>query len=528
MRKGNLAAACALAMILSACGAAPGPGSDTASAAGAAPAGDAAPQPANGAAAEEALPDAGDAGAADAGAADAARSGSGLEDKEGNPIALLPFDIESVPLSSASLGELPFFSMPSGYGPVNRPNQRRYARFPFRLGDGLHWVEGASWNSLLGVDRDQRGDKEFSRLELRRNLEAVFAQAGAKQVFEGPLRRDLYYGPQLQAEIGGGFIEGVNLDADTATTVHVIRQADRSIWMQLSTHSHGAALVVVEERPFEAGAHWGGEFPYLSLPEGYDEGNRPKQRDFDMYPFWTGSGFEEVEGRTYAADVRARERSYSMHEVRRNLEAMMAEAGAVPVFEGRIPEEASERYDSDLKGFYSDATGFSWDDYESRVYRVDLADGRQVWVHAALDYLSSGWVVAEREGFVQTAALLPASELKQQLDADGRVAIQVNFAVDKADILPDSTPQVEQVLALLRDDPSLRLSIDGHTDDTGDAAYNQRLSEARAKSVVAALASQGIDASRLQAKGHGQSQPVADNATDEGRAKNRRVELVRL
>src|SRR5690606_28005143 len=158
------------------------------------------------------------------------------------------------------------------------------------------------------------------------------------------------------------------------------------------------------------------------------------------------------------------------------------------------------RRSSDL--FYSDAIGFSWDGYESRVYRVVLADGREVWVHAALDYLSSGWVVAEREGFVQTAALLPASELKQQLDADGRVAIQVNFAVDKADILADSQPQVEQVLALLREDPSLRLSIDGHTDDTGDAAHNRRLSEARAKSVVLALTSQGIDASRLQAKGH--------------------------
>ena len=524
MRKGNLAAACALAMILSACGAAPDPGSDPA-AAPAAPAGDATPL-ADDATAVAAMPGADDAG--DAGDASAARPGPGLVDKEGKAIALVPFDIESVPVSSASLGELPFFSMPTGYGPVNSPDQRSYARFPFRLGDGLHWVEGASWNSLLGVARDQRRDKEFSPLELRRNLEAVFAQAGAKQVFEGPLQRDLYYGPQLETEIGGGFIEGVNLGADTATSVHVIRQPDRNIWMQLSTHSHGAAMVVVEERPFEASAHWGGEFPYLSLPAGYADGNEPKQRDFDMYPFWTGSGFEEVEGRTYAADVRTRERFNSMHEVRRNLEAMMAEAGGVLVFEGRIPKEASERYGRDLKGFYSDATGFSWDRYESRVYRVDLADGRQVWVHAALDYLSSGWVVAEREGFVQTSALLPASELKQQLDADGRVAIQVNFAVDKADILPDSQPQVEQVLALLRDDPSLRLSIDGHTDDTGDAAHNQRLSEARAKSVVAALVGQGIEDARLQAKGHGQSKPVDDNATDEGRAKNRRVELVRL
>ena len=217
-----------------------------------------------------------------------------------------------------------------------------------------------------------------------------------------------------------------------------------------------------------------------------------------------------------------------MHEVRRNLEAMMAEVGGTLVFEGRIPREASERYDFDLKSPYNDGTGFSWHDYQSRVYRVDLPHGRQVWVHARLQYLSAGWVVAEREGFVQSSALLPASALKQQLDAQGRVAIQVNFAVDKDQILPDSQPQIEQVLAPLREDPALRLSIDGHTDASGDAAHNQRLSEARARSVLAALTGQGIDASRLEAGGHGQSRPVADNDTDEGGAKNRRVELMRL
>jgi len=451
----------------------------------------------------------------------------GLQDKDGNPIAIVPFDIEEVPLSSVELGELPFVSFPDGYGPVNRPDKRAFARFPFRLGDGLHWVEGASWNSLVGIDRDRRRDKEFSERELRRNLEAVFEQAGAKKVFEGPLQRDLYYGPQLEHEIGGGFIEGVNLDATAPTTVHVIRQAGRSIWFQLSTHSHGAALVVVEERPFEATARWGDAFPWLSAPAGYDDGNRPRTRDFDMYPFWTGSGFEEIEGRAYIASIKAKERGNSMYEVRRNLEAMMAEAGGTRVFDGRIPKEASDRYDSDLKGPYSDATGFSWHDYDSLVYRVDLPDGRQVWVHARLDYLSAGWVVMEREGFVQTSALLPADALKQQLDADGRVAIEVHFAVDEADILPQSQPQIDQVLELLQRDPQLQLSIEGHTDATGSAERNRSLSQARAGSVVAALTAGGIDASRLSAAGFGADRPVADNDSEQGRARNRRVELVR-
>ncbi|MDH5832358.1 OmpA family protein [Luteimonas kalidii] len=513
--------ACALALVLSACGAEPAPGSTAA----------ADPASAQGASDGDAAgvdPDIGadDATPADAPAAATADAGT-LQDKSGNPVAIVPFDIDTVPVSSAPLGALPFFTLPAGYGPVNRPDQRAFARFPFRLGEGVHWVEGASWNSLLGIDRDLDTDKAFSPLELRRNLEAVLVQAGAKEVFEGPLQRDLYYGPQIEAEIGGGFIEGVNLDADTPTTVHVIRQADRNVWVQLSTHSHGAAMVIVEERPFAAMAQWQDTFPYLALPDGYDGGNKAVQRDFDMYPFWTGSDFEQVEGRTYAAHVRTTENAQSMHEVRRNLEAMMAEAGGTKVFEGRIPKEAAERITFDQKSFYSGATGFGWDEYTSQVYRVDLPDGRQVWVHARLDYLDAGWVVAEREGFVQTAALLPADALKRQLDADGRVAIQVNFATDRADILPESQPQIDQVLALLKADPALVLAVEGHTDDTGTAERNRSLSDARAASVVGALTGQGIDAARLSAAGFGADRPVADNATDEGKAKNRRVELVK-
>ncbi|HLT44223.1 MAG TPA: OmpA family protein [Luteimonas sp.] len=517
MRKAALMA-CALAMVVSACGDRPAE-----EAAGAAPPPSTPPTAtveAPGQAPDEApSPTAtGDQGTA---------PDAGIRDRDGNPVPLPGFDIATVPVSDTALGELPFFSLPDGYAPNNRPHVRRHARFPFRLGDGLHWVEGASWSASLVVDRDRRRDKEFSARELRRNLESVLAQAGAQQVSEGPLKRNLYYGPQLEDEIGGGFIEAVNMDNDAQTSVHVIRQADRNVWVQLSTTSNDAGLVVVEERPFTPTARWTDTFPWLSLPEGYDQGNRPKQRDFDMYPFWTGEDFEEVEGRTWAGQVATREPSFSMHEVRRNLASMMEEAGGTLVFEGRIPEQASERYDFDLKSPYSDGTGFSWHDYDSLVYRVDRPDGRQVWVHARLEYLSAGWVVVEREGFVQTAALLPADALKRQLDADGRVAIQVNFAVDKAEILPDSQPQINQVLALLEQDPSLQLSVEGHTDNTGGAEYNRSLSQARAASVVAALTAHGIEASRLSSAGYGPDRPLAGNDSEEGRARNRRVELVR-
>jgi len=271
-----------------------------------------------------------------------------------------------------------------------------------------------------------------------------------------------------------------------------------------------------------------GDFPYFSLPQGYGNPNRPVPvRDFDRVAVWTGDRLEWVEGRIFESFVhvdRGSGKGWSKLEVIRNLDHQVQQAGGVKVTESRPPKEIVQAWSDGQE--YSEGRGDIYNN-EATTWLVRKPD-RNIWLHFVGNSASGAWMVVESAAFEPTSSLLPASEMKQQLDADGRVAIEVNFAVDKADILPDSQPQIEQVLALLREDPSLRLSIDGHTDATGDAAHNQRLSEARAKSVVAALASQGIEASRLEAKGHGQSQPVADNDTDEGRAKNRRVELVRL
>ena len=83
------------------------------------------------------------------------------------------------------------------------------------------------------------------------------------------------------------------------------------------------------------------------------------------------------------------------------------------------------------------------------------------------------------------------------------------------------------MLKLLQDNPTLRLAVEGHTDNAGTPGHNQQLSEARAQAVRATLVAKGIAANRLQAAGFGQTQPLANNATEQGRAQNRRVELVK-
>jgi outer membrane protein OmpA-like peptidoglycan-associated protein len=86
---------------------------------------------------------------------------------------------------------------------------------------------------------------------------------------------------------------------------------------------------------------------------------------------------------------------------------------------------------------------------------------------------------------------------------------------------------VAEIAGMLKSAPALRIAIEGHTDNVGQAAANKSLSERRAKSVMEAIVAAGIDAKRLSAAGFGQEKPVADNRSEDGRAKNRRVELVK-
>ncbi len=101
----------------------------------------------------------------------------------------------------------------------------------------------------------------------------------------------------------------------------------------------------------------------------------------------------------------------------------------------------------------------------------------------------------------------------------------VFFETNSAELKPASRTTLDAAVKTLKDNPTLRVEVAAHTDSRGRATYNLKLSDKRANSVMAYLISHGIDASRLQAKGYGEAMPIADNATEEGRAKNRRVEL---
>lgn len=117
--------------------------------------------------------------------------------------------------------------------------------------------------------------------------------------------------------------------------------------------------------------------------------------------------------------------------------------------------------------------------------------------------------------------------MADELDASGKVAVYgIYFDTDSATLKSESDQTLEEIARLLRLRPEFTLYVDGHTDSEGEDAYNLDLSTRRAQAVVAWLIGKGIAENRLEARGFGEAEPVADNATEQGRAWNRRVELV--
>ncbi|WP_157134737.1 OmpA family protein [Sphingomonas sp. PAMC 26605] len=270
-----------------------------------------------------------------------------------------------------------------------------------------------------------------------------------------------------------------------------------------------------------------GKFPFFGWPANYAPQNTPKEVGFGHFPFWTGKAFNDIEGQTFMVTLDAApNKQFSSYELQKNMQTLFQQAGAVKVFEGKIPYDTLKALPDTVRSEISPGLGDAYNDPVETwvIHRPHDA----IWINYSTNTAQGAFAVVQTKPFVPTAVLLPADQLKTALDQIGKAVIHVNFATDQTQLLPTSGPQMDAVIALLKGDPSLKLAINGYTDDTGSDDHNVTLSDGRAKAVQAALVAAGIKSDRLQAKGYGRMIPVSNNTDEAGKAANRRVELVKL
>jgi OOP family OmpA-OmpF porin len=232
---------------------------------------------------------------------------------------------------------------------------------------------------------------------------------------------------------------------------------------------------------------------------------------FDSYAFKTAKGTQQVEQTVEGHKIEFRYQrpdsvpAPSQLQVIRNYQNAVRKIGGQVLYENGDHDQTTLRF---------------------------TKDGKETWFEVSPANIPSGVfiqvIVIEKEAMKQDI-VLDAQAIADGLSQTGSIAIYgILFDTGKADLKPESTAAITEIAKLLKSKPALMLFLVGHTDLVADVATNIKLSQARAQAVVNALVGQGIAAARLIPFGNGPYAPVATNKTEEGRAKNRRVELVEI
>jgi OmpA-OmpF porin, OOP family len=237
---------------------------------------------------------------------------------------------------------------------------------------------------------------------------------------------------------------------------------------------------------------------YLIYPDSVVE------KPFNGYQFPVKSGTQQVEGHYWYYKYRYDESAGpipSALQIVRNYQAAAAKIG------GKIMDGFTDGHATTLM--------ISRGNKETWAYLLTYYGGKEYHL-----------IIVERE-LMKQEVTANADAMKDGLALNGHVEVPgIYFDFNKSDLKPESKPALDELAKLLKSNSSLRVWVVGHTDNVGAVEFNMALSKARAAAVVTALGSAGIEATRLAPYGNGPYAPVATNTTEEGRAKNRRVELV--
>ncbi|MHA2612169.1 MAG: OmpA family protein [bacterium JZ-2024 1] len=259
-------------------------------------------------------------------------------------------------------------------------------------------------------------------------------------------------------------------------------------------------------------------------------GKSEQEREKELEKLLQKNVVKKVEGRVYVYHYSGPQ-GRSTLEVFRNYEKALLQAGYSIVFK----EEKKQRGLRDISHFFDKVNRRGWGGWADPelhpwFYLSAISPGKEIYIALAVAGSRDNprtvlYIIEPKEMELG----LTSAEMLELIKKTGHVAIYgIYFDFDKADIKPESEPALKEIAKFLRENPQVKLYVVGHTDNVGNFEYNMELSRRRAEAVVKELTEKyGIAKERLKAYGVGPLAPVASNETEEGRGKNRRVELVK-
>ena len=369
---------------------------------------------------------------------------------------------------------------PIGHMPdyvADAPDRRAFDQRPFTVREGEDTREVVVQGARIEIDYALReGGRLASDLDIQENYRMALMGAGATVLF-----------------------------TDERNTVARFDRGGRTTWFRVWSQETAINVTIIEEMPHRL---------TLLPPSGVDSrllghmpdyvADPPQRRTLDELILAVPDGEETREIKVQGARL---DITYALR------------AGATPASDLDI----QMNYRAALEALGAQILLAEADTTVAR-----LMDGdRLVWVKVWSQETTISLFFVKETAFKAAIKPTPAEALKTALETRGRVGLHVAYDFNRATLRPQAGPILAEVARLLRETPSLRLVIEGHTDNIGGRGANIALAAARANTVRDTLAAAGIDPARLTPTGIGAGRPIADNTTSEGRARNRRIVLVR-
>lgn len=281
-----------------------------------------------------------------------------------------------------------------------------------------------------------------------------------------------------------------------------------------------------------------GAFPYLSAPDGFyiqekDGSSESKTgyshfNDFNKLIMFNGQSFYNAEGKVAELkfQMKGENTDWNQYKFDSSVDKYLSSIGAQLMGKLKLTHEQEKflNKDDDMTVHHH----IVGDPYNEpvRMYALNHPKGKimfQVYSNSATGEVN----VVELADFEQTIKAPTASQMKKDIDANGKAILNINFDTDKSTLQPEGKKIVDEILTLMKNNADLKISIEGHTDNAGSADHNKKLSAERANTILKFLTSNSISTSRLTAAGFGAVSPLVANDSEANMAKNRRVELVK-
>ena len=278
-----------------------------------------------------------------------------------------------------------------------------------------------------------------------------------------------------------------------------------------------------------------GNFPFITAPTGLAIANEKdgvsEFFDYETMQNYIGSTIYTTEGKLGILDFEGEgDKDFNQKLFDKSVYDYLDKIGAKKIYQGNFPEDENDKAKLE-KNMWSGKHGTKGllreSDSPFAVYAFKN-NGKKYMLNIQSNSAQGNIFIMELKDFVQTIEKYSAAQMKSDIDKTGKAVLHINFDTDKASLQSDGQKAVDEIFVLLDADPKLKLSIEGYTDNSGTAERNKKLSTERANTVMYALAGKGIDIKRLKASGFGAEKPLKTNDSEENKAENRRVELVKI